>query len=75
VVWVKGAPLRADDAARYGGGSWLLRYPTDGSPLVFERLPEPAMEDGYQARHLAVDDSGRVYLLLTLRGGMAIYRR
>jgi hypothetical protein len=75
VVWLRGAPTRPGDAARSGGGNWLLRYPTDGSPLVFERLPEPAVADGYQTRHLSVDPRGRIYLMLTERHGMAIFRR
>ena len=75
VLWLKGAPALRADADAYGGGNWLLRYPTDGSPLAFERLPEAARDDSFQARHLAVDLHGRIYLMLTLRHGMAIYRR
>jgi hypothetical protein len=75
ILWLKGAPSRRVDADAFGGGNWLLRYPTDGSPLVFERLPDAALEDAFQARHLAVDRQGRIYLMLTLRRGMAIYRR
>jgi hypothetical protein len=75
ILWLKGAPARRVDADAYGGGNWLLRYPTDGSPLAFERLPEAALEDSFQARHLTVDLQGRIYLMLTLRHGVAIYRR
>jgi hypothetical protein len=75
ILWLKGAPTRRVDADVYGGGNWLLRYPTDGSPLAFERLPEAAMDDSFQARHLAADSQGRIYLMLALRHGMAIYRR
>jgi hypothetical protein len=75
VLWLKGAPARRVDADAYGGGDWLLRYPTDGSPLAFERLPTAPLDDSFQARHLAVDFQGRIYLMLMLRRGMAIYRR
>jgi hypothetical protein len=75
VLWLKGAPVRSRDAIRYGGGNWLLRYPADGSPLAFERLPEAAVEDAFQTRHLSLDGLGRIYLMLTERLGMAIYRR
>jgi hypothetical protein len=75
ILWLEGAPARPADADAYGGGNWLLRYPTDGSPLAFERLPEAALDDSFQARHLAADVQGQIYLMLTLRHGMAIYRR
>src|SRR5262249_38507738 len=75
VVWLIGSPARDRDARAFGGGTWLLRYPTDGAPLVFERLPEPAGDDSLQERHLAVDGRGRIYLMVALRRGMAIDRR
>ena len=58
VVWLIGSPARAGDARAFGGGTWLLRYPTDGAPLVFERLPDAAGDDTFQVRHLALDDRG-----------------
>jgi hypothetical protein len=75
VVWLIGSPARAGDARSFGGGTWMLRYPTDGAPVVFERLPAAAGDDTFQVRHLALDDRGRIYLMLALRRGMAIYRR
>jgi hypothetical protein len=75
VVWLIGSPARDRDARAFGGGTWLLRYPTDGAPLVFEPLPEPPGDDSLQVRHLAVDGGGRIYLMLALRHGMAIDRR
>jgi hypothetical protein len=75
VVWLIGSPARAGDARAFGGGTWLLRYPTDGAPIVFERLPDPTGDDSFQVRHLALDGRGRIYLMLARRRGMAIYRR
>jgi hypothetical protein len=75
VVWLIGSPARAGDAGAFGGGTWLLRYPTDGAPLVFQRLPDSPGDDTFQVRHLALDDRGRIYLMVALRRGMAIYRR
>jgi hypothetical protein len=75
VVWLIGSPARAGDARAFGGGTWLLRYPTDGAPLVFERLPDAAGDDTFQVRHIALDGRGRIYLMLARRRGMAIYRR
>lgn len=75
VLWLIGSPARAGDARAFGGGNWLLRYPTDGAPLAFERLPDTAMDDSFQVRHLAVDPAGRIYLMVALRHGVAIFRR
>ncbi len=75
VVWLIGSPARAGDARAFGGGTWLLRYPTDSAPLVFERLPDAAGDDTFQVRHLALDGRGRIYQMLALRRGMAVYRR
>jgi hypothetical protein len=75
VLWLIGSPARAGDARAFGGGNWLLRYPTDGAPLVFERLPDAALDDSFQVRHLALDRAGRIELMMALRRGMAIYRR
>ena len=72
---VQGSPAGTADAASYGGGRWFLRYPTDGSPLVWERLPEPALPDEYQIRHLAADAAGDVFFMTALRSGVAIYER
>jgi len=74
-MWLIGSPARAGDARAFGGGTWMLGYPTDGAPIVFERLPAAAGDDTFQVRHLGLDDRGRIYLMLALRRGMAIYRR
>ena len=74
-LWIQGSPARTADATAYGGGRWYLRFPTDGSPLVWERLPDPAVSDEYQIRHLAVDAAGDVFLMASLRTGVAIYER
>ena len=75
VLWLIGSPARAGDARAFGGGTWLLRYPTGGAPLVFERLPAATMDDSFQVRHLALGAGGRIYLMRALRRGMAFYRR
>ena len=72
---VQGSPARTADADAYGGGRWFLRYPTDGSPLVWERLPNPPLPDEFQIRHLATDRAGDVFFMASLRTGVAIYER
>jgi len=75
-VWliVAEAPSRPPDA-HFGGGRWLLRVGTDGSPLVWERLPGPGIDDDEQFRHVAVGFDGRLYLMIMTRGGAQILRR
>lgn len=75
LVYVRLAPSRANDAKRYGSGRWLLRLGSDGSPLVWERLPTPAINDNLQERHLATGPGGRVYLMVPDRRGEHIYAR
>lgn len=57
------------------GGRWLLKVANDGSPLLWERLPDPTVDDAWQVRHLAVGPDGRLYLMVLRRSGVAILRR
>ena len=63
------------DARRYGGGRWFLELEDDGSPLVWERLPNVPLEDEDVVRHLAAGPDGSVYLMQVDRKGVSIYRR
>jgi len=74
-LFLRGSPAGAADQDAFGGGRWFLGYPTDGAPLVWERLPDAGLQDSYQVRHLAIGPSGRVYLMLATRTGMAFYER
>jgi len=74
-LFVQGSPAATADAVEYGGGRWFLRFPTDGSPLVWERLPTPAVPDEYQTRHLALDDAGHVFFMEAFRSGVAVDER
>jgi hypothetical protein len=73
VMYVMVSPSRPADAARYGGGRWLLRL--GRSPVLWERLPEPAISDETQARHLALGSDGTIYLMVAQKGGVVILRR
>jgi hypothetical protein len=73
-VWVPTAPTRPEDADRYGGGVWLLEFPIDGSPIVWERLPAPGLSSEAQVRSLAAGPDGTLYFMLAGRDGMTIYR-
>ncbi len=70
---VKVAPTRPDDAERFGGGRWLLRFGT--SPLLWERLPYPETSDELQHRHLAIGPDGTIYLMVAEEGGELILGR
>lgn len=73
VMYVKLSPSVPAEAARYGGGRWLLRL--GRSPVLWERLPEPGISDEPQARHLALGPDGTMYLLVAQETGMVILRR
>jgi hypothetical protein len=75
LVYAGLAPSSAAAATRYGSGRWLLRLGSDGSPLVWERLPTPAIDDTLQERHLATGPDGRIYLMVPDRRGEHIYVR
>jgi hypothetical protein len=75
LLYVGLAPSSAAAATRYGSGRWLLRLGSDGSPLVWQRLPTPAIDDTLQERHLATGPDGRIYLMVPDRRGEHIYSR
>jgi hypothetical protein len=57
------------------GGRWILEMSSDGSPLVWERLPDPGIADEAQVRHLTVGPDGTVYLMVAGARAESIYRR
>jgi hypothetical protein len=57
------------------GGRWILQVSDDGSPLVWERLPDSRIADEGQVRHLTVGPDGAVYLMVAGPNGETIYRR
>jgi len=70
------SPVRRVDQDRYQGSDrWLLEYFDDGTPLVWEPLPESSLKGAYVWRHLAEGLDGHLYLMLAEKGGMRIYRR
>jgi hypothetical protein len=74
VAWVQLSPTESLDADRYGGGAWLFEFTVDGSPLVWERLPDPGISSEAQVRHLAAGPDGTLYLMQAERDGMVLYR-
>jgi hypothetical protein len=56
------------------GGRWFLQVKGDGSPLVWQRLPDPGLSDETQVRHLSVGLGGDVYLMLPQPDGMEFLR-
>jgi hypothetical protein len=64
LAYVQVAPTRAGDQERSGGGRWLLGIPDDGSPIIWERMPEPGVSDEQQVRLLAAGPDGSVYLMV-----------
>ena len=75
VVYVMLSATEPKDVDRHLGGRFFLRVSNDGSPIAWERLPEPGISDSYQTRHLAVGPDGRIYLMVAEKRGMLILRR
>jgi hypothetical protein len=74
-LFVQVTPLRPREARRFGGGVWYLRLGTDRSPVQWERLRSRGISDEEQVRHLSVDETGRVYLMVPDKEGEKIYTR
>jgi hypothetical protein len=55
------------------GGRWLLRI--GEGPLLWERLPDPSIDDDQQVRHIAAGPDGSLYLMVQTRDGVRILRR
>jgi len=56
------------------GARYLLRM--GSSPMLWERLPDPkGVDDDDQWRHLTLGSDGELYLMVTDRDGVRIYRR
>lgn len=72
--YVEMSPSRPRDQDRLGGGRWFLQVSEDGSPLVWERLPDPGVPDENQRRNITVDARGFVYRMVPSSDGVVIYR-
>lgn len=74
-MYVRVSPARPQDRERLGDGRWYMQLGPDGAPLVWERLPDPGVDDEAQVRHLATARDGSVYLMVPVPEGVRIYRR
>ena len=74
VAYVRAAPVRSRDL-RYGDGRWLLEISDNGSPLLWERLPDPPLDDETVVRHLTVGPNESLYMMVPGRRVVNIYRR
>jgi hypothetical protein len=75
VFWTRVQPYRYEDIRRYHDGRWLLALFDDGSPLLWERLPDPPTDDEIVVRHLASGPGDSIYLMQMGRRRLWIYRR
>jgi hypothetical protein len=67
-------PARTSDGG-VGEGRWLLGVFDDGSPMIWERLPEASLVQEWATRTITATGDGTIYLMLTQPDGVAIYRR
>lgn len=63
------------DTARAVDGRWLLALFDDGSPMLWERIREPAFDDELVSRHIAPGPGDSLYLMEVTRRGVEIFRR
>jgi hypothetical protein len=73
-MYVQIGPNRTKDL-HLGAGRWLLEVFDDGSPLVWERLPQPGFSNENTVRDITSTPDGTVYLMLPEPRAMYIYRR
>jgi hypothetical protein len=74
-TYIQLAPASTQAGERYGDGRWILALFDDGSPLIWERLPEPDFPDEFVVRHIAPGPGDSIYLMQVERTGVFIYRR
>ena len=67
-------PARYEDR-RVGDGRWLLGLFDDGSPLIWERLPEPSLEPEWATRTITAGADGTLYLMVAQPDGVSVFRR
>ena len=58
-----------------GSSRWLLALFDDGTPLIWERLPDERLSDENLVRHITTGPDGSIYLVIPRRDGMYVYRR
>jgi hypothetical protein len=75
LAYVQLSPTRQAEQERFGGGRWLLGVPDDGSPIIWERMPEPGVSDEQQVRFLAAGPDGAIYLMVPEPNYELILRR
>jgi hypothetical protein len=75
LAYLQLSPSDPADQRRFGGGRWLLGIPDDGSPLIWERVPDPGLSDESQVRFLAAGPGGEIYLMVPQPDHELILRR
>jgi len=60
---------------RFGDGLWLFGSFDDGSPLIWERVPEAGLEQEFFHRSLTATPDGTIYRMIPEPDGIFIYRR
>ncbi len=73
-TYVMLSPSQPEDQRRFGGGRYLLVVPNNGTTLRWQRLPNPGIDDAWQARHLAPGPGGELYLMVIEERGVRILR-
>ena len=68
------APTRYRDA-HLGNSRWFLELSDDGSPVIWERVPVPQIDDESVIRRLAVGPDHALYLMQVNAHEVSIYRR
>jgi hypothetical protein len=62
-------------AARFGGGRWIVTVDADGAVSELMRLPASSLPDEFQIRRETIDRTGTIYAMVATARGMTILRR
>jgi hypothetical protein len=75
ILAVVGVGPARDRDHRYGDSMWLFGAFDDGSPIIWERVPEPGLAQEFFHRSLTATQDGAIYRMIPEPDGILIYRR
>jgi hypothetical protein len=75
IVAVVGVGPASDRDTRFGDSLWLFGAFDDGSPVIWERVPEPGLTQEFFHRSITATQDGTIYRMIPEPDGIFIYRR
>jgi hypothetical protein len=75
IVAIVGVGPARDRDTRFGDSMWLFGAFDDGSPIIWERVPEPGLAQEFLHRSITATQDGTIYRMIPEPDGIFIYRR